>query len=589
MDSPLVSVIIPSYDRATFVARRSLSSVMRQTYTNWEAIVVGDGPPDDLLRRTVENISDPRVRYAEISRPEYGRLTDQQRWHAAGAAARNHGLQLARGDIIAPLDDDDEFLPNHLAECVAAISSGRCDLVYGYALIRDLETGIERAEDWYSWRQPATRQLFLERNILFHSTVAYSRRYAHLLYPTDGELPADYGLWLAMYSAGARFDNLDRPHAVYYGESRSSHFRVSVPSLPPASTLVAHLFSILESKMLSNTGPICREFEERMGSLLGLPGVMSTPSGDSGLMLAFRMLRLTLAKGRREMVMPSYAHPSLVNAALWNGFQPVFCDIDPKTLCVTSECVAASLTSDTAIIAVLHAHGNPCDMPALESLARDRGIALLGDAAGAFGAEIGGRRVGSWGDVEVFSLSGTKTLTAGEGGLVCSRNEELLKLGRRLARYGTDSEYTVETPGLNAKLAELPAALALSGLPFVDQWLAHRRKAEARYRERLAHVRGLRFQQPTAADAVSGCKDAVLILESPAEARRLSQRLAAYRIESRPYYRPLHRMPAYAEFFRSDLRATEQIADCTLCVPLYNEIREEVVDLVAAVVEETLA
>lgn len=581
-------MIIPSYDRAVFLARRSLPSVLCQTYDNWEAIVVGDGPGNDVLRAAVENFADPRLRYTEIARPDYSGLSAEQRWHAAGAAARNYGVQLARGDIIAPLDDDDEFLPNHLADCVTALESGTCDFVYGYALIRDMETGADRAEDWYSWQDPATRQLFLDRNIIFHSTVGYSRRYACLQYPTDGRVPADYGLWLAIHAAGARFASLDTPQAVYYGESRSSRLRLSVPSLPPAPTLITHLASILQSRTLSNTGPICTELEERIGALLGLPRVLATSSGDSGLMLALRVLRLTTADDRRDVVLPSYAHPSLVNAALWNGFKPVFCDVDAGTLCVSPESVAASLTDDTAIIAALHAHGNPCDMPALELLARTHGVALLADAAAAFGAAVGGRPVGTWGDVEVFSLSGTKTLTAGEGGLVCSRDEKLIHLGRRLARYGIDAEYAVETPGLNAKLAEFPASIALSSLPYVEGWLVRRRRAEASYRERLAHVPGLRFQQPAAADAISGCKDAVLILESPDEARRLRERLAAYRIESRPYYRALHHMAAYAHFRRGDLLATEQLADCTVCVPLYNEIREEVVDLVVCVVRETL-
>jgi dTDP-4-amino-4,6-dideoxygalactose transaminase len=588
VDGPLVSVIIPSYDRAVFLARRSLRSLLRQTYDHWEAIVVGDGPADGSLRAAVEAFADPRLQYAEIARPDYSGLSEQERWHAAGAAARNHGLQLARGDIIAPLDDDDEFLPNHLRDCVAALGAGTRDFVYGYAMIRDVETGADRAEDWYPWDDPATRRLFLERNIVFHSTVAYTSRYTCLRYPTDGRLPADYGLWLAIHAAGARFASLNTPQAVYYGESRSSRLRLSVPSLPPASTLITHLTSIVQSRTLSNTGPICTELEERIGARLGVPRVLATPNGDSGLVLALQMLRLTLADRRSDLVLPSYAHPSLINAALWNGFTPVFCDVDLGTLCVSPESVAANLTRDTAIVAAHHAHGNPCDMPALESLARSRGVALLADAAAAFGAVVGGRPVGSWGDVEVFSLSGTKALTAGEGGLVCSRHEEMLRLGRRLARYGIGEDSAVETPGLNAKLAELPAAVALASLPYVDGWLARRRRAEAGYRERLVGVSGLRFQQPATADAVSACKDAVLILESAAAARHLRDRLAVYRIESRPYYRPLHRMPAYADFRRGDLSATERLADCTVCVPLYNEIREEVVDLVAWVVREAL-
>jgi dTDP-4-amino-4,6-dideoxygalactose transaminase len=589
VERPLVSVIIPSYDRAVFLARRSLPSVLRQTYENWEVIVVGDGPPDSSLRAAVEGFGDPRLRYDEIARPDYSALSAEQRWHVAGAAARNRGLQLARGNIVAPLDDDDEFLPDHLADCVEALSTGACDVVYGFAFIRDMETGRDHEEDWYSWTDPATRRLFESRNILFHSTVAYSRRFAHVLYPTDGRLPADYGLWLALYKEGARFASIDKPQAVYYGESGHSRVRVSVPSLPPLESFNAHVARVFEERMLSNAGRICTELEMRIGERLGIPRPLATPSGDSGLMVAYRMLRDRIAGTRRDVMLPSYAHPSLVNAALWNGFNPTFCDVDPKTLCVSPETVAAGLTDDCAAIAVLHAHGSPCDMPRLECLAGDHGVALMSDAAAAFGAWVGGRPVGTWGLMEVFSLSGTKTLTAGEGGLVCSRHEDLLDYARRLGRYGIDDTHSAEYPGLNAKLAELPAALALASLPYIEGWLARRRRAEARYREQLASVAGIRFPQVSTADAVSGCKDAVLILDSAKEAQRLRDRLAAYRVESRPYYRPLHLMPAYSGLRRGDLAATERLADCTVCVPLYNDIRDDVVDLVSDVVRNTLA
>jgi dTDP-4-amino-4,6-dideoxygalactose transaminase len=587
--TPLVSVIIPAFDRPVFLRQRSIASVLRQSYANWELIVVGEGPDNRVIRNVVDGFQDPRFRYAEIVRPDYSKLSSEQRWHVAGAAARNHGLTLARGEIIAPLDDDDEFLPHHLDDSVELLMNGSCDFLYGYVFVRDVESGLDQQADWLSWTDPGTRAIFRERNIVFHSSVAYRAKYRHLLYPTDGAIPADYGLWLKIHAQGARFGSLDKPQAIYYGDNLTSTLRVSVPSLPPVRDLEVKFEAIRQRRTLSNMGPVCTDLEAAVAKRIGLREVVATPSGDTALMIAFRALALTKAKGRKGVILPSYSHPSLVNAAIWNGLRPIFCDVDPETLCVNRDVVEPLIDDDTAVIAVVHAHGHPCDMPALERLARDRGVSLLGDAAGAFGASVGGKQIGSWGDVEIFSLSGTKALTAGEGGLLCSREEEIIRISRRIARYGIGDDSIAVELGINGKLSEMAAAVALCGLPYIDGWLAHRRNAEAFYRDRLSQVPRLKFPRPAACDCVSACKDAVLILESVETAARIRQYLKSHRIDTRPYYRPLHLMPAFAQVPCAGLAGTDRIGNCTVCVPLYNEIRGEIVELVAALVKEALS
>jgi dTDP-4-amino-4,6-dideoxygalactose transaminase len=585
---PLVSVIIPSYDRPAFLKQRSIASLLRQSYANWELIVVGEGPDNRAIRNVVDGFRDSRFRYAEIVRPDYSKLSNEERWHVAGAAARNYGLCLARGEIIAPLDDDDEFLPHHLEDSVELLLNESCDFLYGYVFVRDIESGTDQQEDWLSWADPRTQTIFRERNIVFHSTVAYSAKYRHLRYPTDGALPADYGLWLRIHSEGARFGSLDKPQAIYYGDNLTSTVRVSVPSLPPAFDLEVKFDAIRQRRILSNTGPVCTELEAAVAHRVGLREVVAAPSGDTALMIAFRALALTRSKGRKGVILPSYSHPSLVNAAIWNGFRPTFCDVDSDTLCVTCDLVEPLIDDDTAVIAVVHAHGHPCDMPALERLARDRSVSLLGDAAAAFGASVEGRQIGSWGDIEIFSLSGTKALTAGEGGLLCSREDEIIAVSRRIARYGIGDDSIAMELGINGKLSEMAAAVALCGLPYIDGWLTQRRKAEAIYRDRLAQVPRLKFPHPAAGDCISACKDAVLILESVDLAVRVRHYLKSHRIDTRPYYRPLHLMPAFAHIPRGNLAGTERVGDCTVCVPLYNEIRSEIVELVAELVREAL-
>jgi dTDP-4-amino-4,6-dideoxygalactose transaminase len=578
----LVSVVMPTYNRPYFLRTRSIPSVLRQTYTNWELIVVGDGPADRSTRKAVESIQDPRVRYAEISRPDYGGLSSQKLWHIAGAAARNHALDLARGEIVCPLDDDDEFLPNHLSDCVRALRTGTYDVVYGPVVLRNLETGAEALD--------SVPRASDDCNIIYHSTVAFTRKLAHLRYPCDGVQPDDFGLWKLMHGAGARFGRLTKAQSISYGETPSTRYRLSLPSLPgPDSSFQANMRQIMDSCLLSNSGPYCRRFETALSEYVGNP-VVCTPSGDIALMLAFASVREKIGQGdRREVIVPSYTHPSTVNSLLWSGFVPVFCDVDRATLCITPEIVEPLLGPGVAAILPIYAHGNPYDAKGMEELANHRGIILVGDASAAFGARIGNQRAGTFGDMEVFSFSGTKVLTTGEGGAVSCRNRDYEEIVRRLGRYGITHNYECQSKGLNGKLAELPAALGLANLETFSERLDTRRKAADRYRTQLSDVRGLRLQKAFSPLAVGTEKDFPIVCESVKAARALSDCLDAYRVDTRPYYRPLHGMRPFAQFRRGDLSVTESLSDTVVCIPLYNKLRDELVDMIAGIIREHVA
>lgn len=582
---------MPSYDRTYFLRYRSIPSVLRQTYSNWELLVVGDGPQDDGIQNVVKSFGDSRIRYFEIPRPEYSSLSRKEFWFVAGAQARNHGLDHAVGDFFCPLDDDDEFLPNHLEDCVNALRDSRFDLVYGPALFRDLEAGTEMLQVMHE--QP---RFYFEDRIL-HSTVGYSARFHELRYPLDRGLPDDAGLWGKMFHAGAKIGRLRRPQSISYGETflTSSNnetvlmsYRLSVPSLPSTSGFLDDVKTICNSRSLSNRGSYCRRFEKGLEEYVGRP-VLSAPSGDIALLIALATLKAEIGNDhRREVILPSYTHPSTANGLLWNGFEPVFCDVDERTLCITPELVDPLLGPRVIAILPVYAHGNPCDMPTLELLAHEKRLKLVTDASAAFGAEISGRRAGSFGDLEVFSFSGTKVLTCGEGGGICFRNTALYETARCLGQYGTSENYVAVMKGMNGKLAELPAALGLANLETFQTSLSNRRRAAERYRYHFRDLTEFRMQHTFSPVARSSEKDFALIFDSPQKAQNLVRRLASYRIDTRPYYRPLHNMPAFAHCRHGNLENTERIADCVVCIPLYNEIRNELVDMVAGIVADAL-
>src|SRR5689334_22363969 len=159
-------------------------------------------------------------------------------------------------------------------------------------------------------------------------------------------------------------------------------------------------------------------------------------------------------------------------AALHAGLAPRFADVDPETLCVSAEAIAAAFTPRTKAVVVTHLYGRLADVEAIAALCRDRGIAVVEDCAQAAGARRAGRTAGSFGDAAAFSFYPTKNLgAAGDAGAVVTDRADVAELARSLAQYGWDEKYRVSRPnGRNSRLDELQAAILRLRLPRLDEW-----------------------------------------------------------------------------------------------------------------------
>ncbi|MDQ3761802.1 MAG: DegT/DnrJ/EryC1/StrS family aminotransferase [Actinomycetota bacterium] len=564
------------------MARRSIPSVLAQTYQNWELVVVSDGLHNVAVARAVQEFGDHRIHYHEICRPDYSGLDARARWFVAGAAARNRAEELAQGDLIALLDDDDEFFPNHLFDCVNALDETGADLCYGRVVLADANLGRHQS-DYLDWSESETRRLFVEENVIYTPSVVYSAAWRHIPYPDDGAVAADHGKWLAMRDAGARFTSVPAPQGIYHGDALTGQIRISTPSLPPTSDLCAAVERIAETRYVSNYGPHCRELERSLAEYLDTAAVVAVASGDTALGMAMTVIR-ERRPGRNEVIVPSYTFPSTVNAILRAGLTPIFCDVDPLSLGVTVNTVAKLIGSSTAAVVPVHSHGIPCDMPGLERLCEAHGLMLVSDAAAALGGRIGERRVGSFGDMEVFSFSATKVLTCGEGGAIACRDADVEQQLRKLGRYGLGEHYECHYPaGVNGRLSEFAAAVGLAGLEYLDFWLARRTDSAGLYAKLLADDERLRLIAPSDNAVAPTWKDISVLTPSVSTTKRLAARLADYRIETRPYYRPLHRMRAYADVPCDDLVVTDSVADRLLSLPISNEIPDSTVQFVSEV------
>jgi dTDP-4-amino-4,6-dideoxygalactose transaminase len=283
---------------------------------------------------------------------------------------------------------------------------------------------------------------------------------------------------------------------------------------------------------------------------------------------------------------PSFTFSATAHAVAWNGLRPVFADIRPDSLLLDPDAAARATGMRTSAILATHTYGTPCDVEELSRVAGRNGIRLFFDAAHAFGSRRGTAMVGGFGDAEVFSLSPTKVLIAGEGGIVAT-NDDILAERCRIGRdYGNPGDYDTRFVGLNARMSEFHAATALASFQDLEERLARRNELAARYRERLAGVPGIGF--PLVADGDrSTYKDFTILVDAGAfgiDADALAAALAAEGVQTRRYYSPpVHRQRAYRSLAPTNgsLPVTDQAAARALTLPLWTGMRDHEVDGVA--------
>lgn len=352
------------------------------------------------------------------------------------------------------------------------------------------------------------------------------------------------------------------------------------PELPPLERYVELLRRVWDSHMLSNFGPLAKEFEAGAQRYLGNPHVRAIASGDLGLISA--IAALDIPEGS-EAIVPSFTFNSTVNALSWNRLVPVFADIDPRTFNADPLDVARRVTPRTRLIVATHVFGVPCDADALADAAP--GIPLVIDAAHGYGGRYLGRPIGggTLAAFEVFSFSGTKLVTSAEGGLVAAKDEALARKIEYLRAYGFQGDYESHLVGVNGKLSELNAALGVLTLEMIEPAVIRRHEIVRRYRDALTAVPGLSFQHCDARHRPTW-KDFAVLFPDTAVRDRVEAALAAEQIQTKRYFRPAHAMRAYRKWATGALPHTEDVYSRILCIPIFNTLPDSDVDRIAGIV-----
>lgn len=346
------------------------------------------------------------------------------------------------------------------------------------------------------------------------------------------------------------------------------------PVLPEFSDLAEGIRQILESRVVTK-GRFLAEFESAVANHLGVKHAVAVSSCTSGLILTHRALEL-----EGEVITPSFTFMATVGALLWNGLRPVFADVDAGTANLAPEAAEAAITPNTSAILAVHNFGNPAEIDALEALARRRGLKLIFDAAHGFGSLYQGKPLGPQGEAQVFSLSPTKLLITGEGGIVATNNDELAARVRIGREYGNDGNYDCLFSGLNARMPEINALLGLHSLAGLDRAARSRNETAALYQEILGRLPGIGFQQVCPGNRNS-YREFSITVDPQAfglDRDQLALALTAENIDTRKYYEPpAHRQTAFRRFFDGNpLPNTEWLASNSLSLPMWTHMDAQV-------------
>ena len=177
-----------------------------------------------------------------------------------------------------------------------------------------------------------------------------------------------------------------------------------------------------------------------------------------------------------EVIGPSFTFAATANSVVLTGATPVFCDIDPQTFCLDPQLVRSLVTPLTRAIMPVHLFGHPADMTSLAEIARTNNLRVFEDAAQAHGAEVKGKKVGTFGDFAMFSLYPTKNMTSGEGGMVACADEILARGVQLLRNQGMEKQYENEIAGFNNRMTDIHAAIGRVQLTRLEAWTEKRRR-----------------------------------------------------------------------------------------------------------------
>lgn len=348
---------------------------------------------------------------------------------------------------------------------------------------------------------------------------------------------------------------------------RDERINVTKTFLPPLTEYSSYLEGVWESGIITNQGPLLKQFEDEIRRKLNVENFHLVANGTLALQLSIHALGLT----EGEIITTPFSYVATTSSIAWERCKPVFVDIEPSNFCIDVSKIEEAITDKTKAIMPVHVFGFPCDVEAIDLIAKKHNLKVIYDAAHAFGVEYKGRSLLDYGDISISSFHATKLFHTIEGGGIFTRNKDLserIELTKRFGHNGDDHKLL----GINAKASELQAAMGLCNLSYIEKIISDRSELSNLYDERLSD----RFLvKRKSGDTKHNYGYYPILFEKEIDLLNAVERLNKRNIFPRRYFYPsLNELP-YIDY--QNCPVSESISRKILCLPLYTGLDKEVV------------
>ena len=342
---------------------------------------------------------------------------------------------------------------------------------------------------------------------------------------------------------------------------------VTKPFQPPLDELNIHLKDIWKSGIFTNNGPKTQQLELELKEYLDVPDLLFLTNGTIALQLAIKALDL---KG--EIITTPFSYVATTSSIVWEGCTPIFVDIDKETFNIDPILIEAQITSKTSAILATHVFGNPCDIDAIDIIAKKHNLKVIYDGAHAFGVKYKGESIFNYGDITTCSTHATKLFHTVEGGFVVSKNRDLMKRVAFMRNFGHNGPYDYEEVGINGKNSELHAAVGLVNLKHFSDIISQRESICKGY---LNKIKGERiFYQKWNKGSKTNNSYFPILFDSVDDLEKTNFILKNNYIFCRKYFKPS--LDSIYEGSNKCLNSRD-ISSKILCLPLYHDLTNEYV------------
>jgi dTDP-4-amino-4,6-dideoxygalactose transaminase len=352
--------------------------------------------------------------------------------------------------------------------------------------------------------------------------------------------------------------------------------------LPSIDEYKKYIDSIWSSTHLTNHGPLVNELEEKLKNFLGVKHFFFINNGTVALQLSIKALEL---KG--EIITTPFSYVATTSSIVWENAKPVFVDINSKDFTIDAAKIESAITSETSAILATHVYGIPCNVDAIQVIAKNHNLKVIYDAAHAFGVKYKQTSVLNYGDISTLSFHATKLFHTVEGGGVATNDDELAHRISYMRNFGHKGQEEFWGVGINGKNSEFHAAMGLCNFPHIPSILETRRALSELYEQYFNDLRVslIRPVVPTQTDYNYSYYP--VLFESEKQLLCVKDNLNASYIYPRRYFYPSLDTLPYIEH-GSTLPLTKSISSRILCLPLYHDLSAESVKKICTIIAKVL-